>query len=151
MIVKEPYTPEFEDPPFRGKPLFIHSNVVTMLPKDQTTCLELSRKMNELGVKQESLFYITESGTILMNPATKPLKSYSSFTVGELGEMLPASIETPDEELTLMIEKTGEGWRVSYVGEDYVIAGLLVQEEEKAADACAKMFIDLIENGLQTL
>jgi len=75
--------------------------------QNQVSSLEFSKKLKELGVKQESLFYWIKlyDGTIILNhslmrehsvagdlyqqfPSVKSNK-YSAFTVAELGEMLP--------------------------------------------------------------
>jgi len=83
--------------------------------ENQVTSLELSKKLKELGVKQESLFYwesyylpITTSrhNTLISSKdigAKEPVERrgflvsklirYSAFTVAELGEMLPASLK----------------------------------------------------------
>jgi len=82
-----------------------------MIPiEKQVASLELSKKLKELGVKQESLFwwvelkddkwgivFKTDIGFYFKNGAGYRYKDYgntsfSAFTVAELGEMLPDCI-----------------------------------------------------------
>jgi hypothetical protein len=87
---------------------------MTMKLEDQVTSLELSMKLKELGVKQESLFYWFDTrntgdlpkwyldtydnladdlGWNYKTGRTKKVdRLYSAFTVAELGEMLPQDI-----------------------------------------------------------
>ena len=68
----------------------------------QVTSLELSKKLIELEVKQESLFYYEGSKEELENGKGYALnyrdihltwaERVSAFTVSELGEMLPADM-----------------------------------------------------------
>jgi hypothetical protein len=73
----------------------------------QVCSLELARKLKELGVKQESLFYWVgeEKDNLFLSQQTKFIYGsapdlseaeypfvYSAFTVVELGEMLPEKI-----------------------------------------------------------
>jgi hypothetical protein len=54
--------------------------------QQQVTNLELSKRMKELGFKQESSYYYTPYG--LQHCPFPENREYSAFTVGELGEML---------------------------------------------------------------
>ena len=62
---------------------------------DQICSLELAKKLKELGVKQESLFwytiYVDQTYDIHYQFDSKyiPPAHYAAFTVAELGEMLP--------------------------------------------------------------
>lgn len=140
------------------------------LPLEQQVCsLELSKKLKELGVKQESLFYWKErrgigaeytsdfgdpelrisphhvSSLIAMEPDRKPdgqfTRTFSAFTVAELGEMLSLSVWTKKN-----IDGKWQGWKPE--------AGMFTPESLKAwtseteADARAKMLINLIEQGI---
>lgn len=106
--------------------------------KDQVCSLELSMRLKELGVKQESLFdYILFSEwKIYFNGINK--ESYyrdrvSAYTVAELGELLP---------LTILCEKHRSGvWRVQDNMSD-------VFSDITESNARAKMLIYLIENNL---
>jgi len=67
--------------------------------EQQVCSLELSKKLKELGVKQESLFFYNSKTMELQKGFTSHTDrkgihhwSISAFTVAELGEMLPKSI-----------------------------------------------------------
>lgn len=62
----------------------------------QLVNFELSRKLDELGVKQESLFNWRENGdlymgglSILGGSKSAKMEQYSAYTVAEMGEGLP--------------------------------------------------------------
>ena len=72
--------------------------------EEQVTSLELSKKLKELGIKQNSLFWwsrehqkdlhkITFSYSVFETADPEP--HISAFTVAELGEMLPKTIKFP--------------------------------------------------------
>lgn len=92
-----------------------------MTPQNQVVSLELSKRLKELGVKQESLFWWYQSNYLLGGTAgsgfvpryeitqlqypsrsnenksyTETIPTLSAFTVAELGEMLPARITNPE-------------------------------------------------------
>ena len=91
-----------------------------MTLEKQVCSLELAKKLKELGVKQESLFYwnildgkpginkyevknrkqFTEDGYPGNTMVYKNVESYSAFTVAELGEMLPRFIADADQPLS---------------------------------------------------
>lgn len=63
--------------------------------EEQVSSLVLSKKLKELGVKQESFFHWVID--ILYLTAVQPIEEYkhnfaSAFTVAELGEMLPVTL-----------------------------------------------------------
>lgn len=73
--------------------------------KNQVVSLELSQRLKELGVKQESLFYWTglngENFLMIVKdfegesiPENRKDNFISAFTSSELGEMLPAYFAT---------------------------------------------------------
>lgn len=126
----------------------------------QVCSLELAKKLKELGVKQESLFYrvddfilyktstgyYTEKGAGfdlgLYNRQEKTNSQlYSAFTVAELGEMLPkqwVSVRmNKDEWVILNIDKVKRH-------KEFIVAAYAKTE----ADARAKMLIYLKENKL---
>lgn len=124
--------------------------------EQQVCSLDLAKRLKELGVKQESLFYwsnccsckkdFTIECSLWHNDQTgewddghkleesEPL--YSAFTVSELGEMLPEGTTTR------------KGWGIDT---DYVMFN---NEADKICSACteadarAKMLIYLLENKL---
>ena len=131
--------------------------------KKHVTSLELSKKLKELGVKQESEFYwvkniqgITElyfNG----NPTSAPIyviypDAISAFLSSELGEMLPYLVEGKDKNFfyeTGKCEKNNRYCReheVGYSREGYDVLYSITDNTE--ANARAKMLIYLIENNL---
>lgn len=140
--------------------------------EQQIVSLELAKKLKELGVKQDSLFYwyrVASSKNLELvgnedykisvgNRATVCLaevnwgmlhESISAYTVAELGEMLPTSIDVKEkgggEIFKLAIWRHLNKWSVFYGGQDYCLCSF---EDETEADARAKMLIYLLENNL---
>jgi hypothetical protein len=59
----------------------------------QICSLELAKKLKELGVKQDSLFWwVNGRGRMELHDKHTDSDSVSAFTVAELGEMLPVKI-----------------------------------------------------------
>lgn len=134
----------------------------TMKLEQQVTSLELSKKLKELGVKQDSLFYWwldpTVEGDIPEIVDHKPIKDieggmlslydvYSAFTVAELGEMLPVRIGE-NTHLECWFTALDEGMKYYHVG--YRNNNDATQNEKTEADARAKMLIWLIERDYIT-
>ncbi len=137
--------------------------------ENQLVCKELSKKLKELGVKQESLHYwymhklygkdkdYSDSLCLagMFDFSTYPEKwwnRYSAFTVAELGEMLPVQFDDFGW-ADLKISKCKATWDIAYVHYHFndnnhlVEISYQVEIREKAlADAMAKMLIWLIEN-----
>lgn len=117
--------------------------------EEQVCSLELAKKLKELGFKQESLFYHLVGG-IASRSECLPLMGSdwcSAFTVAELGELLPCSINNDD--LTIM-KSSDLHWDISY---DAIANGcheesFYDQSDLNEANARAKMLIYLIENNL---
>jgi hypothetical protein len=132
-----------------------------MIPLEkQCVSLKLTKRLKELGVRQESLFYwcgfYNDSGgktwfivrhDVLEDYEEEP-ENYAAFTVAELGEMLP-KIAIPNT--NYYGSKTEDGrWEVGYVFMDG--SGIYhLEVEATEADARAKMLIYLVENKLVTL
>ncbi len=131
----------------------------------QVCSLEHAKRLKELGVPQDSLFYwvqITQSyrgnggrfdcvyvdNEIFDVPDDD---SVAAFTAGELGEILPSMIvtdkEDPDYALFLEISKDAneDYWDVEY---SYFEGAYLFESDFNLANAMAKMLIYLIENNL---
>ena len=118
--------------------------------ENQLTSLELSKKLKELGVKQESLFYWqgylhSNKKIELVNQENLDINyDYcSAFTVAELGEMLPINsireVKTPNNK-----------WLISWCGEiseDGLTSKWERFTEDTEANARAKMLIYLLENN----
>src|SRR4051812_36893725 len=90
--------------------------------EQQVCSLELAKRLKELGVKQESLYYWNIRHIWIVLKAIgepyitrKPEDYASAFTVAELGEMLPSEIEI--EEVSYYL-RLGHGlrnyWEVAY-------------------------------------
>jgi len=124
--------------------------------EDQVVSLELAKKLKELGVNQESLWWWRENEegkyvlrtdkNVLYGQTVRRIKQYSAFTVAELGEMLPWEYGTVKHiEGHFVSVKFGIG-KGNYFfpdfGEDYFPPKLT------EANARAKMLIYLIENKL---
>ena len=128
--------------------------------EDQVCSLELAKRLKELGVRKDSIFYwlekpfrinVKENGeqemieweTQLAFPPysyiASDVKVYSAFSVGELGEMLPLGKLAASS-------KDESGWYMQ------VIAPIEKWKEmypcKNEADARAKMLIHLIEQGI---
>lgn len=124
---------------------------IKMEIEDQLTSLELSKRLKELGVKQDSYFVwreypfvisdhpklMVETEWILgipgyLNPEF--LNQYSAFSVAELGEILPETCEY------FSIHKRHGLFILNY--------GIKEIWNKKEADARAELRIYLLENGL---
>ena len=140
----------------------------------QVTSLELSKKLKELGVKQEShwyweSYYLPEITTDRHNNIidskyiryiadkrpvirsgflTSKLKYYSAYTVAELGELLPEGFES--HKTILAPENYSKNPNLDTP--DYCIKsfGEIIYDKNEA-NARAKMLIHLLENKLITL
>lgn len=124
--------------------------------EQQVCSLELAKKLEELGVKQESFFYWHHCFAYKTDDRIeqyKPEQSndwefYSAFTVAELGEMLPRKLEmmvwnlshTRKNKETVYLSQTG---RHCWYAND-VDGG----QADTEADARAKVLIYLLENKL---
>ena len=121
--------------------------------KKQVCSLELAKRLKELGVKQESFWYYWELNgtphnnfrkyTILQHRKSEDedIPHISAFTVAELGEMLPYTLE---DRYDLEISKMqGGDWLIGYRNNSQFM-------ELNEANARAKMLIYLLENNLIT-
>lgn len=127
-----------------------------MKPEDQVCNLILSKKLKELGVKQDSLFYwINRNDKIMVVysgiPMTKTDLYYppvaSAFTVAELGDLLPAVIGISDDESAwFSSDKSEDGTWLANYGDNGMMS--LDEVGNTEADARALMLIHLIEEKL---
>ena len=131
--------------------------------KNQLTSLNLSKRLKELGVKQDSEYYHQHTETLgIFSAKTEEERNkfqkdeivfrcnisdmaqelYSAFSVAELGEMLSSYVETWKMG---KLDKKREGLfccsDVKYHGREEFV-------EKKEADARSKMLIYLLENKL---
>jgi hypothetical protein len=127
--------------------------------EQQVVWLELAKRLKELGVKQESIFYwglfprndgqparweLDLASHVLAIKDIALLKDkLSAFTVAELGQMLPEAVDTGSSILYLGCDKMDSEWTTKYRG-----STKLITHAESLADAMAKLLIYLIENDL---
>lgn len=129
--------------------------------EQQVVSLELSKKLKELGVPQDSLFYwwatdIEIDGLTWWEVGAKEPKRgkavrrledrqpVSAFSVAELGEMLPNKI---GDGYWIITGKDKDGWFCAYNKPQGGKANYIhLVSEETEADARAKMLIWLVEN-----
>lgn len=117
----------------------------------QCVSLELSKRLKELGVEQESLFYWVFDDLVqewIIKDEVRnsdKVEWYSALNVAELGEMLPWKIPTDffdynkdSGRLETFKNEKGE-WFCKYLDKQTYMA-------DTEADARAKMLICLIEN-----
>lgn len=122
--------------------------------EQQVCSLELAKKLKELGVKQESLFWWRHDDVDGWWPGhwegLPGAEHCSAFTVAELGEMLPK-----EENLVTMFFENGR-CQICLQGNVENNDGIATRwgaagqsiEADTEADARAKMLIYLIENKL---
>ena len=132
--------------------------------EQQVTLLELSKRLKELSVKQESFFVWSVSSLTTMEPEVTTLLYASSihgkgvdcsaFTVAELEQMLPLEVNFPfkngkkrsHNHWRVIGKLRPNGYAARYVGGNS-LTNIEVQAET-FADSLAKMLIYLIENKL---
>lgn len=122
--------------------------------EQQVTSLEISKRLKELGVKQESHFEWECNGAIqgnmydtivhISNPDAYDVNCeyISAFTCSELGEMLPAHLQIDKYQSSKYL------WSVYY--SDMQMRGVSHKENaDTLADAMGKMLIYLEEHKKQ--
>ena len=137
--------------------------------ENQVVNLGLARQLKKLGVKQESLWYwnryITAKAYLsqskqyedkFFSDGTYIQYSVSAFTVAELGEVLPDSINIDSKKYYLFLTKTKKtkyfklpDYYISYKSPNDKF--LHSEREDKEADARAKMVIYLLKNNLLSI
>lgn len=132
--------------------------------EQQVTSRELSQKLKDLGVKQESLFYWhfteyedalvlfgDEHTSIVEEGKRHEFVGYvSAFTVAELGEMLPLMLDVDGFIVSWESTKKLNSWSVYLENGNYK----KMSPEFKAdteAEARGLMLVYLLENKLITL
>jgi len=121
----------------------------------QVVSLELSIRLKELGVEQESLFWwskgyteqqpwTVEYRTYTSSVGGKDVEYYSAFTVAELGELLPKYILSKYNVIYELKIIHSSVWRFYYGSDIFLTAGT----DDTEADARAKMLIYLLEKGI---
>lgn len=120
--------------------------------EQQVTSLELSKRLRELGVKQESYFTWIDLGMqrgCELSIGGFDKDDVSAFTVAELGEMLPSSIMREQTVYGLACCKHDEEWEILY--DNTAIGILKIEMADTEAEARGKMLVYLLENKLITL
>lgn len=119
--------------------------------KEQVCNLKLSKRLKELGVKQESLFEWVKvwdgkkwSWNLFQSEPDKVNEKASAFTVAELGEMLPPGYNS-GKKLDGKFYCRNDNWR-AMMDFDHE-AGSMLRDEKTEAKARAHMLIYLIEKG----
>ena len=120
----------------------------------------VAQQLKEVAVPQDSLWYWVASsrGTYpLLFTAEEVVEmplfhrvAVSAFTVGELGELLPSSIEQTDEVLRFRCEKSSRSFTVAYVLARGEKQTRIERKAPNEAEARAQMLLYLIENKLYT-
>lgn len=114
--------------------------------EEQVCGLELAKKLKELGVKQESIFYWRDLQNVgwRVTPHDqtehRAYDSVSAFTVAELGEMLRI-----DNSMLAHPTSIGCYWGKKWCFYEW---GKLLAKADTEADARAKMLIYLLENKI---
>jgi len=111
----------------------------------QVCSLDLAKRLKELGVRQESLFWWdTRTDGLVMRGDLQETEDVihsdfaCAFTVAELGEMLPQEVKSR----WFSSMKTPHGWSAAYGLHDSS------HDNNTEADARANLLIYLLENKL---
>ena len=118
--------------------------------KNKVTGLELSKKLKELGVKQDSEFYHAGDKRIVANEVKRLFPVHcSAFLSCELGEMLPAIVK--GYRLSA-IKDDDNTWYVEYSDSINTMSNETLDEAffqaDTEAEARGKMVEYLLENNL---
>jgi hypothetical protein len=132
----------------------------SMMPLEQQVCSqELAKRLAELGVRQESVFWwidskLTYTGGLASHAQLKG--GLAAFTVAELGEMLPDEINIPSKNGKPRVHNhwlrfgryrvAGNRFWCAYPGGN--ARANLEERASTEADARAKILIYLLENNL---
>lgn len=132
-----------------------------ILPLESQVCsLKSAKRLKELGCRQESLFYWGQRRNpivawrenpsdeyykpdLFMNISESGLKIVASaYTVAELGEMLPRTIQN---KLSVLVIGHLSEWHISYRGEEFKYT---IMNDMNEAESRSLMLIYLLENKL---
>jgi hypothetical protein len=127
--------------------------------KDQVCYSEVAKRLENLGVKQNSYFYYVDFPGHENKPLpidlvkcySENVKRYSAFNVAELGEILPVRLSGDNIKYWYATGKTYKDdpyypeHEVSYGTEEETF---YLTRDNNESDARAKMLIHLIENNL---
>lgn len=128
---------------------------------EQLVCsLDLAKRLKELGVKQESLyFWVDDLGLSppyvwQTNNFPQKIKNYmcSAFNICELGDLLPDNLCIDKAHPNLFIAKGTQkegSWTIGYSTMSDAITTFYT--EENLANAMARLLIHLIENKIMMI
>jgi hypothetical protein len=120
-----------------------------ILLEKQVCSLELCRRLKELGVKQESVFWwVVEDGGYTLIPEWQSVGciGISAFTVAELGEMLPHHYFSRKDTANTYEPRVYDSYGIYHIAEDGILVENMFADTE--ADARAKMLICLVETKM---
>ena len=138
--------------------------------ENQVTNLELSKKLKDIGVKQESVWYWYEATKLASAKnemqeikywtlARSPLMAkeiYSAFTVAKLGERLPNYVSTSNcgggrnAERVDYLVCSNQNSREAWIAKDTKEVNWVSFRDRNEANARAKLLIYILENKLIT-
>ncbi len=127
------------------------SEIKKMKPENIVTTLETSKRLKELGVKQDSVFiWIKESLEVKDDITLYDLDKYndiifSAFTAEEIGDLLPEYCDKNGNNWDIIKLETGE-WEVTFNGIDSDIHFSCVNKS--LTEALALTYIQLKEKNL---
>lgn len=121
--------------------------------EQHVTSLSLSKKLHELGVRRESLFYWivnTRKPVVVFREDTFSEGIIPAYLSSELGEMLPFGFIYKEKKCFVSLEKnkTNHGDWASSLLELYHCTPLYYEFSNTPQDSQAKMLIHLLEQGL---
>ena len=111
---------------------------------------EYAEKLKELGVYKNGLFWFCNDKRNITRNGASEWAYLSTYTVAELGEMLPYRKTINNQtEYDLIVEKDSDRYLVSYTEIIVNEMCMVLQscEDQKEANARAKLLIWLIENN----
>ena len=137
-----------------------HAASFTVTIAKQVCSPAVAQQLKAVAVPQDSVWYWVASSRgkypLLFTAeevAEMPLfhiVAVSAFTVGELGELLPSTIEQNGEVLRFLCEKSARGFTVAYVLSRGEKQTRLERKAPSEAEARAQMLLYLVENNLYT-
>jgi hypothetical protein len=121
---------------------------------------EYAEKLKELGLRRESIFAFNRVGGLFNYAQLCYSNIFPTFTVSELGEMLPSQVQLPTEDYADF--KDPETWAlyhfcsklcndkdrysIMYVNYQDCWLGQFIAEDKKEVNVRAQLLIWLIEN-----
>ncbi|RLE65061.1 MAG: hypothetical protein DRJ47_06095 [Thermoprotei archaeon] len=117
--------------------------------EEQVVSVELAKRLKEVGVDQESLFYWASGSLLFFEEVdwSDVDDIYSAFTAVELMDLLPTSI---GKNTRLAVLKFEDVWKVAYF--DMIDGNIIgLSEKKKLADALAglRIWLSIIATELE--